>query len=252
MSDTEFAENLRSILGAESAGRWILFMDNIKSSLPFLLDSAGRPKAEDIRQSRIGDAGFESWTQMVEASPAWGGLDWSIDSWKAWKRAYAVVQEHAYLRDLGLTASEINTLNREFDQFPASAEALEAAKAERADKMEAKRGNSITTLKAQLTESQGKVSTLTNRVQQLETEYDDCYQNWKAEKRRNESLTAEYHQTKGLLVAAQERASELEKDAQEKGKELKSKNGEIAKLKRQIARYQQMTWLDHLRAIFGK
>jgi len=251
MKQTQFAEDLREILGAESAGRWILFMDKIKSSLPFLLDSAGRPKSEDIRSSIIGQAGFDSWTQMVESSPAWGGLDWSIDSWKAWKRAYTIVMDNAYLRDLGLTASEINTLSREFTTFPASAEALKAAKTERSERLESNRGNSITALKSQLTASQGQVSTLSAKAKDLQTGIEDAHSCWKDEQRKNEALNNHFQQVLGKLETAKTRVSELETAAKATEKSIQQKDATITKQKHQIRRYSEMTWMDHLKAIFA-
>lgn len=263
MTDTQFAENLREVLGAESAGRWLVFMDQIQSYLPFLLGSAGRPSKEDIDSSVIGTAGFHSWTEMVESSPAYGGLGWSIDSWKAWKRAYAVVQKHDYLREMNLTSSEINTLSREIKSFPASKEAFEAARAARRDDLEASRSNAVASLKRQLTASQGEVSTLTakvksltNEVKQLKVEIEDAYQTWTTEKRRKESLNDKLQQTLGLLQAAQNRLTELEealkKATAEHEKSLNQKNDEIKKLKTELKRYKAMTWLDHFRALFGR
>jgi hypothetical protein len=154
MKPTQFAQDLREALGAESAGLWIFFMDKIRATLPFLLDSAGRPKADAVRSSAIGAAGFDSWFSMVEASPEQGGLGWSIDSWKAWKRAYSVVIQHGYLRNLELTASEINTLSREIQPFPTTQEVLESAKLERKQQLAAKRGNAVSALRSQLNDSQ--------------------------------------------------------------------------------------------------
>lgn len=263
MTDTQFAENLREVLGAESAGRWLVFMDQIQSYLPFLLGSAGRPSKEDIDSSVIGTAGFHSWTEMVESSPTYGGLGWSIDSWKAWKRAYAVVQEHDYLREMNLTSSEINTLSREIKPFPKSKEDFEAVRASRREGLEASRNNAVASLKRQLTASQGEVSTLKTKVEtltdQLKTEkieFTAAYDNWTTEKRRKEALNNELQQTKGLLQAAQNRLPELEEALKnataENEKSLNQKNDEIKKLKTELKRYKAMTWLDHFRALFGR
>lgn len=148
--DTHLASSLREKLGADSAGQWIDFMDSLGASLPFLLRSAGRPSNAEIANSAIGAGGFTSWRQMVESSPAWGGLGWSYDTYKSWKKAYALVQKHPYLRDLMLSSSEINTIQRENKEFPASREAYDDLKKGRKDAQEERRLNSVKALQAQL------------------------------------------------------------------------------------------------------
>lgn len=148
--DTEIAYSLREKLGSESAGKWLEFMDLIESSLPFILRGAGRPTTEEIASSAIGYGGFTSWREMIESSPAWGGLGWSYDTYKAWKKAYSLVQQHPYLRNLALSSSEINTVRRENKEFPASLEAFEALKNSRKDAQEERRQNSVAALQKQL------------------------------------------------------------------------------------------------------
>jgi flagellar motility protein MotE (MotC chaperone) len=125
-------------------------MDFIESSLPFILRGAGRPTTEEIASSAIGYGGFTSWREMIESSPAWGGLGWSYDTYKAWKKAYSLVQQHPYLRNLALSSSEINTVRRENKEFPASLEAFEALKNSRKDAQEERRQNSVAALQKQL------------------------------------------------------------------------------------------------------
>jgi vacuolar-type H+-ATPase subunit I/STV1 len=153
---TEFAEILRSKLGAESKGQWLEFMDYIESRLGFLLQSAGRPTKESIDRSIIGQAGFESWSDMIEYSPAYGGLGWSIDSWKSWKKAYRVVQEHEYLRSLDMTASEINTTARTCKPFPSSEIELRSFQEGRKKDLEENRGNSLAALQSQVSALSGE------------------------------------------------------------------------------------------------
>lgn len=242
---TQFAEDLREALGAESAGKWLEFMDRIESSLPFLLGSAGRPTKEQIDSSVIGTAGFDSWTQMIEASPAYGGLGWSVDSWKAWKRAFAVVQDHAYLRDLGLSASEINTLAKQFKPFPQSKDEFESARAARKTDLEAKRGNSLASLKHQVTDLQGKLSTLEAKLTSVTADRD----NYRDTFNRRE---ADYRVMEEKLSEATQKASDWTSKAKERADTIKSQKEEITKLKRQLNSYQSMTWLDHLKALFGR
>lgn len=148
--DTRLAESLRDQLGSESAGRWIEFMDLMRASLPFLLRGAGRPTADEITSSAIGSGGFTSWREMVETPASDGGLGWSYDTYKSWKKAYSVVLEHPYVRDLGLSASQINTLKRENRTFPATLEDYKALTEKRKDSLEERRSNSVKGLQAQL------------------------------------------------------------------------------------------------------
>lgn len=245
MQPAKFVEEMREALGAESAGLWIFFMDKVRATLPFLLDAAGRPKAEVVRSSVIGAAGFESWGQMVEASPDAGGLGWSIDSWKAWKKAYSVVLKRPYLRGLDLTASEVNTLSREFDPFPDTTDALEAAKLERKNRLDAKRGNSVSALKSQVQDLQGQLAELERRVRFLAGERDDWREKYEMRENANQAINNKYQRMRVLQDVADKRISELEAS-------VESKNDEIAKLKKYLRTYRQMTWIDHLRAIFSK
>jgi flagellar motility protein MotE (MotC chaperone) len=150
LKDTQLAFSLREKLGSESTGKWIEFMDSVGASLPFLLRSAGRPTTEEIARSQITAGGFTSWRQMIETSPDLGGLGWSYDTYKAWKKAYNLVLKHPYLRDLALSSSEINTIQRENKEFPATLEAFEALKNGRKDAQEERRQNSVAALQKQL------------------------------------------------------------------------------------------------------
>jgi len=115
------ATRLRQLLGAESAGAWIDFMDMVHRELPFLT-APGRPKKADVEASEIGRSGFGSWVEMIEAPVDKGGLGWNRHSWNAWRRAYRLVRQYPYLRGLGLTASQINTAAQKAETFPTTAD----------------------------------------------------------------------------------------------------------------------------------
>lgn len=137
---------LLETLGTENGASWAEFMQTVTRLLPDVL-SAGRPSAEAIRGSLIGELGFTRWADMVEAPIDAGGLGWNISAWKAWRRAWAVVQEHPWLLGAGLSSSEINTLAQECKRdglsFPQSAEALEALREDRRSAQEARKGESL-------------------------------------------------------------------------------------------------------------
>lgn len=117
---------LLELLGAESSGGWLVFMDELRIQLPFLFlkedktGKPGRPMKELIAESYIGEHGFKSWEAMVKHKD---GLNWSYDTYKKWRLAYNLVGKHPYLRELDLTYSQINTRNLTKDpEFPASIE----------------------------------------------------------------------------------------------------------------------------------
>jgi len=263
---SDFAEGLREALGAESAGLWIYFMDKIEATVPFLLSTAGRPRRDDILDSPIGEAGFESWGAMVEASPDENGLGWSLDSWKAWKKAYAVVQAYPYLRELDITASEVNTLARELEPFPESEEELEAAKAERRERLEAKRGNSVSSLRRQLTESRQELEAIAPQLHRANEDRDNCREAYRALEEAHRELDQEYHKIQGRLSVVEENlglANEAKGKLETKVKKLggqvedleglvKTKDKDIGKLKARVDRYAKMGRWEHLkRAIVG-
>lgn len=171
--DTQLAHSIRSRLGSEAAGQWLAVMDEIAASLPFLLGSAGRPTADQIKASPIGQAGFDSWRSMVESLPANGGLGWSYETYRAWKKAYGVVLTHPYLRELTLSASEINTISREAKEWPNSVEALRGFKEVRKAQLDGQRGNNLKSLQdrvGELTEQEASLTADLRASQLLATE----------------------------------------------------------------------------------
>lgn len=72
----ETRATLVEALGTETdAGHWMAFMQSVTRLLPDVL-SAGRPTRAAIERSAIGQLGFDSWAEMVEAPlkpAAWGG-----------------------------------------------------------------------------------------------------------------------------------------------------------------------------------
>lgn len=103
---------LVAALGTENnPGQWMLFMDAVTAHLPDVLSGNGRPPAAAIRHSVIGQYGFKSWRQMIEASNTDGGFGWNYSTWKAWRRAWAVVTVHPWLRDERVTYSEVIQLS---------------------------------------------------------------------------------------------------------------------------------------------
>ena len=145
---------LKTLLGTESADSWLVFMDEIALNLPFLFD-VGRPSAEQIADSEIGDAGFKSWKDYVEK-----GLGWKISAWEAWRRAYKTVQDHPYLRDLEPTVSAINKTSAVGgkDAFPADVDAWKAGQKEVVNRATEAKSLSLAAAKKRVIELEAVIS----------------------------------------------------------------------------------------------
>ena len=139
-------EVLQSLLGAESKGHWIKFMDYVDAELPFL-SCPGAPKRAEIENSIIGQKGSNSWANFIDKE-----LHWNIHSWKAWRKAFHLVKQYPYIRDLMLTASEINTIKSRNKLFPPTEEALEAIKVERQAEIAATHTQSVAALNKKITD----------------------------------------------------------------------------------------------------
>jgi len=249
--DTEFANSLRETLGSESAGRWIEFMDQVASSLSFLLGSAGRPTSEDVTTSVIGRAGFTSWKQMVESSAAHGGLGWSYDSFKAWKKAYAVVQKHPYIRDLGLSSSEINTISRETEQWPPTLDALRAYQEQRKDQGESRRQNSIAALQKQLTALEQEKQALAIPLASSRASVDRLQSETETLQKRLEVALTElgkHHQWKDQ---ASEKIESLRSELKTAKDAFNKSEKDLKSAQKMVSRLENLSPWEHFRAIFN-
>lgn len=137
---------------ADDPAAWMSFMESVTRLLPDVL-STGRPSAEAIKNSIIGGLGFASWSEMIEAPIDQGGLGWNLSAWKAWRRAWAVVQQHPWLRSQSFTSSEINTLANDLKRagadFPGSLDELEAIKSTRQKASQESKESALRALTAQ-------------------------------------------------------------------------------------------------------
>jgi hypothetical protein len=152
--NTTILVTLKAMLGTETGNTWISFMQTVEDELP-ILSKAGAPTKMQIRESAIGKAGFSSWKAMVE-----NGLEWNMNSWKAWRRAWSKVKEFPYLRTLDLTASEINTITKLTDNFPLNLDELEKFRSSKKSIADEKRQNSILALQSQIVKLEVKISVL--------------------------------------------------------------------------------------------
>ena len=157
-------QELVTALGTENQPvQWITFMDAVTRLLPNIL-SPGRPSTAAIQASPIGQLGFKSWQEMIEAPADAHGLAWNFSQWKAWRRAWATVQANPWLRSQSLSSSEINTLANEFKPFPESLEAIQALRQAKVATTEQKRADTLTELQRWLAEANGKIGVLTEQL----------------------------------------------------------------------------------------
>ena len=149
---------LLAALGTETnPAQWMSFMEAVTRLLPDVL-SSGRPTREAIRRSPIGQLGFTSWSDMIEAPVDRNGLGWNVSAWKAWRRAWAVVEAHPWLRSQPMTSSEINVLAQECRraglEIPGSIEELDALRSAKQRAQAANRAESIQDLVKRLSNAE--------------------------------------------------------------------------------------------------
>lgn len=222
---------LLAALGTEAnPAQWMAFMQTVTRLLPDVL-SVGRPTAEAIKRSAIGQLGFASWAAMIEAPTDAGGLGWNVSAWKAWRRAWAVVQVQPWMQAEPLTSSEVNTIAADVKRagvpFPGSLQELEAFRA--------------------------------SRIEAAEQRKADAAQAQRERADRAEALAAEL---RNLLAAATGRSTALaeqqassEARAQELARQLGQQAQEIEQLKRDLVTARKpkpqpapLTRWQHLRA----
>ncbi len=250
---------LLAALGTENApGQWMTFMDTVTRLLPDVL-SSGRPTTEAIQRCAIGQLGFSSWTSMIEAPTDANGLGWNVSAWKAWRRAWAVVQVHPWLRDQPLTSSEVNTLaqdaKREGVAFPASPEELDAFRQGRKDAQETRRAESLQGLAERLEAAEKAAQEGTARATALAAQLEAA--NARARELEDAAKAANDNAAKAEALAAQleqatARIEELAKEAGQLGKSLKDALKERDRWKSEAGKpAPALTRLQHLAKALG-
>jgi len=161
------AELFSALKMADNPSAWMDFMETVTRLLPDIL-SSGRPSTESINRSPIGQLGFKSWQAMIEAPADAHGLGWNFSAWKAWRRAWSVVQTHPWLRQEALTSSEINTWANDFKQkgteFPGSMEALQQLQQAKVATAEQKRAVSLAEAQKAAQEALAAAATLRDQL----------------------------------------------------------------------------------------
>jgi hypothetical protein len=157
------SELLSALQAADNPTAWMTFMASVTRLMPDVL-SAGRPSSASIQASPIGQLGFKSWQAMIEAPTDANGLGWNLHTWRAWRRAWATVQEHPWLLEQAYTYSEITTIFNEFKPFPGSQEELQALRQAKATSAEQKRTTTLTEALKAAQEAQAAASTLRDQL----------------------------------------------------------------------------------------
>lgn len=169
------SELIRALGTENKPAQWLIFMEAAKKHLPFLFE-AGRPTMDQIEHSVIGQLGFKSWGEMVEASEESNGLGWSINSWKMWSKAYKVVVANPFLSEKNITASAVMKLKSTFkDSFPQNADELERLQVEKLEQKKLDESQKVEKLQAKiaaleldLSAYQGKNEVLVQQVDKLQ------------------------------------------------------------------------------------
>lgn len=169
-------------LGTENnPAQWMIFMDAVTTHLPDIL-SSGRPSSAAISRCLIGQHGFNSWKEMIEASNSDNGLGWNFSAWKAWRRAWTVIQEYPWLRNESLTSSEVVQIGIKIKKASANtdfklpenttqlSQFLEQEKHDRASEIKQKQEQAAIELATQQKEKadlEAAVTTATSQIEQM-------------------------------------------------------------------------------------
>lgn len=113
-------------LGSENnPSQWMEFCEVIDRHIPEL-KTQGRLSNQNIKSSLIGKLGFSSFKEYLETPTGKGGLGWSSGGWNAYRRAWNIVEEYPYLRNLDIKSGWLNAfankLRKAEIEFPASLE----------------------------------------------------------------------------------------------------------------------------------
>tara|TARA_Y100000296_G_C5173556_1_gene258699 strand:- start:300 stop:989 length:690 start_codon:yes stop_codon:yes gene_type:complete len=225
-----FSTELSELVGTGEA--WIRFMDIVKSELADVL-RPGKPKREAIEKSKIGELGFKSWVEFIEAPRSENGLAWNVASWKLYKKAYSVVEQHPYLRQTEHSASFIATLSRELEPFPATKDELAEALTHRESKLETRKESFLSQAKEEINDLKNQIADLNILIAE---------QRGKIE--ASEALRADFEELSGKHGALSE------KYAQVSSQLLKAKTT-INNQQVDLKLYENMTFLERLKFLFG-
>lgn len=113
-------------LGSENnPSQWMEFCEVIDRHIPEL-KTQGRLSNQNIKSSLIGKLGFSSFKDYIESPIERGGLGWSSGGWNAYRRAWKIVEEYPYLRDMSIKSGWLNAFSHKLKkaeiEFPETLE----------------------------------------------------------------------------------------------------------------------------------
>lgn len=224
-----FSTQLSELVGTGES--WIRFMDIVKSELADVL-RPGKPKREAIEQSKIGKLGFKSWVEFIEAPRSENGLAWNVASWKLYKKAYSVVEQHPHLRQTKYSASFIATLSRELKPFPSTADELATALAIRESNLETSKKSSLSQAKAEINDLKNQIADLNILIAEQRGQIE-----------ASEALRDDFKDLSSRHGALSQKASQIKA-------QLEKANKLISDQKEELEFYENMTFSDKLKALF--
>lgn len=203
-------------LGSENnPGQWMVFMETVERLLPELSEK-GRLTQDALNRTFIGQLGFGSWKEYVEAD---AGLSWKIGGWNAYRRAWTALKSAPYLREMDVKAGWVNSMSRslakEDREFPQTREEFDALVEEREQQ--------------KLEEKESQKSALLEKIELLEKSLADS-------KAEMTEFKAKAQQADLALKAAKNEAQALllekEKQLADKDASLEKRSAEVAELNR--------------------
>lgn len=251
-------DELIAALGTEAnPSQWMLFMSAVRKHLPDIL-SRGRPSIEAVQRSLIGQHGFSSWQEMVEAPVDGGGLGWSWSAWRQWSRAWRVVEDHQWLKDEPLTAAQVIAISEDIrksgEPWPANADELAQVREKTLAAKKEQQAESLTALKDRVKTLENELSSAKSLTAQYQAQTEFLIQqSAEASEKLRES-----DQLNGQLVATQtqlnQKITELEQklvDQDTLTKALDSSKQQILTLQSRLDQYRSMTRWERLKRVFS-
>lgn len=244
----EIRDELLAAAGTENVpNQWAIFMRAVRHHMPDVL-ARGRPTREAIQRSPIGQLGFSSWRDMLDAPAAEGGLGLGWSKWREWSRAWKVISD-TELADAPITAAEVNRVAQQAkeagEEVPADWQAWQDFRERYATAKAERRTQSMAALKQRIEELEKELATAkaAARQGQAETQY------------QHEALAEatarirEADRTNGELTAAQHQQSlELEKLR----KQLQRDRKQLQQAQAKLQRFEKLTRWQLLKRAFGR
>lgn len=219
---TNQVDELRSLLGAESDGVWVDFMQKVDEFAPFLFQP-GRPTAQQIEASFIGRAGFKSWSDLISH------LGWNGSGWRAWSRAFKIVKNHDYLKAIRPTASAINTTwNQSKPNFPADIDAWNQHRDRMEREQKEKQARSLADAKNLVIECEGRADNLKLEIS--------------AKNGQISSLNAQIASLKAELAASNQKITEITGENSQLQQSLKASESKKSALISKINNHNLKPW----------